>query len=89
MRAIETRMTSTESQNIMQEAGEETNTTPRRPLLQTQQATATDQADLHRKTGDLSLYRYYFRSIAWTHALVYLAFVLLEVFGITFSRKFI
>ena len=48
---------------------------------------ATDRDDLKRKTGDASLYKYYFNSIGWPKALMCLAFVIMDVFGDSVSRE--
>ncbi|KAH8879372.1 ABC transporter [Thozetella sp. PMI_491] len=48
--------------------------------------TAIDLEDLNRKTGDFSLYRYYFGSIKLGHALTLAFFITLEVSSATFSQ---
>ena len=48
---------------------------------------STDRDDLKRKTGDISLYKYYFSSVGWPKALMFLFFVHLDVFGESFSRE--
>jgi hypothetical protein len=47
---------------------------------------ATDREDLTRMTGDIAVYKYYLKSVGWSRAMIYLGFVLLDVFGENFSR---
>ena len=42
--------------------------------------------DLTRATGDFTVYKYYFDSIGWPRALLFVSFVILNVFCTTFSR---
>ncbi len=46
-----------------------------------------DREDLTRRTGDFSVYSYYFRFIGWPIALLFLGFVAIEIASQTFSRK--
>ncbi|KAI0136261.1 putative ATP-binding cassette transporter [Xylariales sp. AK1849] len=41
--------------------------------------------DLSRATGDISIYRYYYRFIGWPKAAVFVAFIIINVFSTTFS----
>lgn len=43
--------------------------------------------DLKRKTGDMAVYNYYFRSVGLFPMVVFMFFVLLEVFAESFSSK--
>lgn len=43
--------------------------------------------DLKRKTGDLAVYKYYFRSVGLLPMAVFMFFVLVELFAETFSSK--
>jgi ATP-binding cassette, subfamily C (CFTR/MRP), member 1 len=43
--------------------------------------------DLTRRTGDFTTYKYYFDTIGWPKSIVFVSFVVLNVFGATFSRK--
>jgi ATP-binding cassette subfamily C (CFTR/MRP) protein 1 len=43
--------------------------------------------DLTRRTGDVTTYKYYFNTIGWPKAIVFVSFIVLNVFGATFSRK--
>ena len=42
--------------------------------------------DLTRATGDFTVYKYYFDSIGWSRALIFVSFVILNVFCSTFGR---
>lgn len=44
--------------------------------------------DLQRKTGDLEVYKYYFKSIGSAKLVVFVVFVLLNVLSSSFSRKY-
>jgi ATP-binding cassette subfamily C (CFTR/MRP) protein 1 len=48
---------------------------------------ANDIADLARRTGDISLYKYYFASIGWKISLALLLTVCLNTLGSSFPRK--
>ncbi|RAK73686.1 putative ATP-binding cassette transporter [Aspergillus fijiensis CBS 313.89] len=43
-------------------------------------------SDLKRSTGDYQVYKYYLRSIGWSSSLLFLLFVILNVFCSTFSQ---
>ena len=45
--------------------------------------------DLKRKTGDMTVYSYYFRSVGLLPMVVFMFFVLLEVFAENFSSKLV
>ncbi|KAJ6006036.1 multidrug resistance-associated protein [Penicillium sp. IBT 35674x] len=45
-----------------------------------------DINDLRRATGDSAVYRYYLRYIGWTHALIFVFFVTVNVFSSTYSQ---
>ena len=47
-----------------------------------------DYQDLTRRTGDSTIYRYYFRSIGWKTALVFFSFSCTSAFSSYFPRKF-
>lgn len=60
----------------------------RKPLPKVLQGpSANDIADLTRRTGDISLYRYYFASIGWKISLALLLTVCLNTLGSSFPRK--
>ncbi|KAH7319081.1 putative ATP-binding cassette transporter [Rhexocercosporidium sp. MPI-PUGE-AT-0058] len=42
--------------------------------------------DLTRQTGDFTTYKYYFDTIGWPKSIVFVSFVVLNVFGATFSQ---
>lgn len=48
---------------------------------------ADDLNDCARSTGDLSVYKYYFRHIGWVPGSFFFVSVVLEVFCVSFSRK--
>jgi ATP-binding cassette subfamily C (CFTR/MRP) protein 1 len=50
-------------------------------------APANNAADLARRTGDFSVYKYYLRSIGWKIALVCIASCSASMIGLTFPRK--
>ncbi|KAH8885459.1 putative ATP-binding cassette transporter [Thozetella sp. PMI_491] len=72
------------SEDSASEAQAQASESPKKLPFQTPKA--TDREDLKRKTGDFSLYSYYFRSIGWPKALIYLFFVILEIFGDIFGQ---
>jgi hypothetical protein len=43
--------------------------------------------DLTRSTGDFAVYKYYFRHVGWLRGSAFLGFVIVEVFGTSFSRE--
>lgn len=43
--------------------------------------------DLTRATGDFTIYNYYFRSIGWSKALLFVGFVTMNTFCNSFGRK--
>lgn len=45
--------------------------------------------DLKRRTGDLAVYKYYFKSIGPRNLIVFVLFVVLNVFSGSFSRKYL
>ncbi|KAE8352610.1 putative ATP-binding cassette transporter [Aspergillus coremiiformis] len=47
---------------------------------------ANQLSDLKRSTGDYKLYGYYFRSVGWVNSLLFLLFVIANVFCSTFSQ---
>jgi len=54
------------------------------------EATKTNNAaqDLIRKTGDLTVYKYYFKSVGLLPMVIFVFFVLLEVFSGNFSSNY-
>lgn len=57
-------------------------------LKKAKKLTVTNQIDdLTRRTGDFGTYKYYFDTIGWPKSIVFVSFVVLNVFGATFSRK--
>lgn len=46
-----------------------------------------DMQDLTRQTSDLGIYYYYFKSVGWTRALLFLIFATLYIFLGKFPRK--
>ena len=56
----------------------------------TSQAEAEVEArDLKRRTGDLAVYKYYLKSIGCRNLIVFVLFVVLNVFSSSFSRKYL
>ena len=56
----------------------------------TSQAEAEVEArDLKRRTGDLAVYKYYLKSIGSRNLIVFVLFVVLNVFSSSFSRKYL
>jgi len=43
--------------------------------------------DLRRATGDMEVYRYYFRSIGWPQGTLFVSFVIMNVFCSSFSGE--
>ncbi len=50
-------------------------------------ASEVEARDLARQTGDMAVYRYYFKSIGLAKFLIFVFFVLVYVFSSSFSRK--
>lgn len=60
-----------------------------KPNAVTKSTTADEEEklmDLTRQTGDMTVYKYWFRHFGWTPALVYLSFQILAAFTISFPR---
>ena len=68
---------------------EETVTSPEKPetLEATRKSIARNDEDLNRRTGDLSIYKYYFKSIGWRHGFFYLGLSTCFIFFYKFPRK--
>ena len=76
--------------NIGEEkSNESTAVTSAKPKDKSSKAITTDQAqDLTRRTGDVSLYIYYLKSVGWGDSLLFLILSLATLFGMTnFPRK--
>lgn len=46
-----------------------------------------EAGDLDRQTGDLEVYKYYFRHVGWGNLLIFSVFVLINVASASFSRE--
>jgi hypothetical protein len=53
-----------------------------------QVAKTNQREDLARATGDVALYRYYFRAVGVLPSLVFVGFVIMNVFCNSFGRKY-
>lgn len=51
-------------------------------------AKANQREDLARSTGDLALYRYYFRAVGVVPSVIFVGFVIINVFCNSFGRKY-
>ena len=54
-----------------------------------QAETEVEARDLKRRTGDLAVYKYYLQSIGSRNLIVFVLFVVLNVFSSSFSRKYL
>ncbi|PYI23686.1 putative ATP-binding cassette transporter [Aspergillus violaceofuscus CBS 115571] len=66
--------------------GSRENTTPMPREDAAQIAKDNQLSDLKRSTGDYQVYKYYLRSIGWSSSLLFLLFVIFNVFCSTFSQ---
>jgi ATP-binding cassette subfamily C (CFTR/MRP) protein 1 len=48
-----------------------------------------ESRDLKRRTGDLAVYKYYLKSIGYRNLIVFVLFVVLNVFSGSFSREYL
>lgn len=53
-----------------------------------QVAKANQRDDLARATGDLALYRYYFKAVGVLPSVIFVGFVIVNVFCNSFGRKY-
>jgi hypothetical protein len=65
------------------------NSTPSAKEKSGQISKENQKSDLTRATGDVAVYKYYFKSIGSVQALVFLLFTFIHVFCSTFSRMFL
>lgn len=67
----------------------ETVTFPEKPeiLEAIRKSIARNDDNLNRRTGDFSIYQYYFKSIGWRHGLFYLGLSTCYIFFYKFPRK--
>lgn len=45
------------------------------------------QAEANRRTGDLTIYRYYIDAVGWIPAIIFMVSITIFVFGISFPSK--
>jgi hypothetical protein len=60
---------------------------PANTIPQTKPISRNDAADFNRRTGDLTIYKYYWNSIGLKNGLIYLALYVGYVFFYKFPRK--
>jgi hypothetical protein len=59
----------------------------KKPTKATTAKEIDQQKDLTRRTGDVQVYKYYFKSIGWRHVTALFALMVVEEFCLYFPRK--
>jgi ATP-binding cassette subfamily C (CFTR/MRP) protein 1 len=69
------------------DSGLETSETTKKPVNTASRKSTDSQKDLLRRTGDVQVYKYYFKSIGWKHGTVLVALTLCAEFCLFFPRE--
>ena len=67
--------------------GSHTATEQRKPIASNINSAITHELEVSRRTGDLTLYKYYLKSIGLKHGLIYLSVAIAYMFTWKFPRK--